>query len=77
VEGGFLSNAYDARLIASPEYRQRMAASIHQAVMTYRRVLAPEVSVASAQSLEQREAARRSQEALRGGASAPGAEPKK
>jgi N-acetylmuramoyl-L-alanine amidase len=77
VEGGFLSNAYDARLIASPEYRQRMAASIYQAVMTYRRVLAPEVSVASAQSLEQREVARRSQEALRGGEPAPAAEPKR
>jgi N-acetylmuramoyl-L-alanine amidase len=77
VEGGFLSNAYDARLIASPDYRQRMAASIYQAVMTYRRVVAPEVSVASAQSVERREVARRSQEALRGGEPGPSAEPKR
>ncbi len=41
LEGGFLSNAYDARLVAAPEYRQQMAASILQAVQTYRRAVGP------------------------------------
>ncbi len=41
VEGGFLSNAYDAKLIATPAYRQAMAASIFQAVQTYRRAVGP------------------------------------
>jgi len=41
VEGGFLSNSYDARLIATPEYRAGMAASIFQAVQTYRRAVGP------------------------------------
>ncbi len=37
IEGGFMSGARDARLIASGEYRQRMAASILQAVKAYTR----------------------------------------
>jgi N-acetylmuramoyl-L-alanine amidase len=41
VEGGFLSNLYDAKLVANPEYRQSMAASIVQAVQTYRRAVGP------------------------------------
>ncbi len=41
IEGGFLSNGYDARLIAMPEYRSGMAASIFQAVQTYRRAVGP------------------------------------
>ena len=41
VEGGFLSNLYDAKLIANPEYRQGMATSIFQAVQTYRRAVGP------------------------------------
>jgi N-acetylmuramoyl-L-alanine amidase len=36
IEGGFLSNPYDARLIATPTYRQQMAASVVQAVQNYR-----------------------------------------
>ena len=40
IEGGFLSNANDARLIASPAYRQLMASCILQAVQNYRRALA-------------------------------------
>jgi N-acetylmuramoyl-L-alanine amidase len=39
IEGGFLSNDYDARLIATPNYRQQMAASILQAVQNYRRAV--------------------------------------
>lgn len=36
VEGGFLSNANDARRIATAAYREQMAASILQAVQNYR-----------------------------------------
>ena len=61
IEGGFLSNNFDARLIATPEYRQQMAGSIVQAVQNYRWAVTPEVTIASAQSLEQREAARRNE----------------
>jgi N-acetylmuramoyl-L-alanine amidase len=39
IEGGFLSNDYDARLIATPAYRQQMASSIMQAVQNYRRAV--------------------------------------
>jgi N-acetylmuramoyl-L-alanine amidase len=41
VEGGFLSNMYDAKLVANPDYRQAMATSILQAVQTYRRAVGP------------------------------------
>lgn len=56
IEGGFLSNSYDAKLIATPEYRQQMASSIVQAVQNYRRAVTPELSVASAAHVELREA---------------------
>ena len=39
VEGGFLSNTYDAKLIATPSYRQQMASCILQAVQNYRRAV--------------------------------------
>ncbi len=39
VEGGFLSNSHDAKLIATPEYRQQMATSLLQAVQNYRRAV--------------------------------------
>lgn len=39
IEGGFLSNDYDARLISTPNYRQLMASSIVQAVQNYRRAV--------------------------------------
>jgi N-acetylmuramoyl-L-alanine amidase len=39
IEGGFLSNTYDARLIATPSYRQQMATAITQAVQNYRRAV--------------------------------------
>lgn len=42
IEGGFLSNDYDARLIATPAYRQQMASSIFQAVQNYRRAVGPQ-----------------------------------
>ncbi len=38
-EGGFLSNSEDARLIASPAHRQRMAQAIGAAVVSYRNAL--------------------------------------
>jgi N-acetylmuramoyl-L-alanine amidase len=37
IEGGFVDSAYDARLIASAEYRQRIAQSILDAVSAYTR----------------------------------------
>ncbi|MDB6173246.1 MAG: Cell wall hydrolase/autolysin [Chthoniobacteraceae bacterium] len=69
IEGGFLSNGFDAKMINMPEYRQQMAASIVQAVQNYRRALAPQqISVASAASsaasIESKEAARRSEAAI-------------
>lgn len=44
IEGGFLSNTYDARLIANAAYRQTMAQCILQAVQNYRRAVSPQVS---------------------------------
>lgn len=44
IEGGFLSNTNDARLIATPAYRQTMAQCIFQAVQNYRRAVAPQAS---------------------------------
>jgi N-acetylmuramoyl-L-alanine amidase len=42
IEGGFLSNDFDARLIALPAYRQQMASSILMAVQNYRRAVVPQ-----------------------------------
>jgi N-acetylmuramoyl-L-alanine amidase len=39
IEGGFVSNPYDARLIASADYRQRIAQSILEAVQAYSRAI--------------------------------------
>jgi N-acetylmuramoyl-L-alanine amidase len=39
VEGGFLSHSHDAKIIASPEYRQNMAQSIAVAIKNYRKAL--------------------------------------
>lgn len=39
IEGGFQSNPYDAKMIASPLYRQMLAQSILQAVENYRRAV--------------------------------------
>ena len=35
VEGGFLSNPLEARLLANPEYRERLATAIVEGVMGY------------------------------------------
>ena len=35
VEGGFLSNPLEARLISNPEYRERLAAAIVEGIMSY------------------------------------------
>ena len=39
VEGGFLSNPFEARLIATPEYRDRLAAAIVDGVIQYSNTL--------------------------------------
>jgi N-acetylmuramoyl-L-alanine amidase len=39
VEGGFLSHSFDAKIIATPEYRQAMASSIVLAINNYRRAV--------------------------------------
>lgn len=39
LEGGFVDNANDGRLIASPDYRQRMALAILDGVNAYRRAV--------------------------------------
>lgn len=41
LEGGFVNHPKDSRLIANPEYRQRMAMSILQGVEAYKRALNP------------------------------------
>lgn len=50
IEGGFLSNSYDAKIIANSAYRQQMAQSIFQAVQNYRRALAPQSMQVASQS---------------------------
>jgi N-acetylmuramoyl-L-alanine amidase len=40
IEGGFLSNGYDARMIAQPAYRENLAASIVEASLNYRAAVA-------------------------------------
>lgn len=39
IEGGFLSNTYDAKWVATPAYRQQMATCIVQAIGNYRRAV--------------------------------------
>lgn len=39
IEGGFLSHSFDAKVIATPEYRQQMAGAIVTAVNNYRRAI--------------------------------------
>lgn len=48
IEGGFLSSSYDAKLIATPAYRQQMASSIVEAVQNYRRAVGAPSDVLSA-----------------------------
>ena len=35
VECGFISNSFESRLIANPEYRDRLGKAIAEGVMTY------------------------------------------
>lgn len=39
IEGGFLSNTFDAKWVATPAYRQQMAQCIVQAIGNYRRAV--------------------------------------
>jgi N-acetylmuramoyl-L-alanine amidase len=52
IEGGFLSNDFDARLIALPSYRQQMASSIFQAVQNYRRAVGTQDGPTVARNVE-------------------------
>ena len=54
IEGGFLSNLYDARLVATPAYRQQMASCILQAVQNYRRAVGTQIADVAARSSEPR-----------------------
>jgi N-acetylmuramoyl-L-alanine amidase len=39
IEGGFQTNQNDAKLIATPAYRQQLATAMLQAVLNYRRAV--------------------------------------
>ncbi|HEX8296354.1 MAG TPA: N-acetylmuramoyl-L-alanine amidase [Chthoniobacteraceae bacterium] len=55
IEGGFQSNSHDARLIATPAYRQTMAGCILQAVQNYRLAVGTEIgNVAARLSVQPR-----------------------
>jgi len=41
VEGGFLSNPFEARLISTPEYRERLAGAIAEGVAEFARTMPP------------------------------------
>ena len=49
IEGGFQSSPFDAKWIATPAYRQLMAASIFQAVQNYRRAVGTQLGVVAAE----------------------------
>jgi N-acetylmuramoyl-L-alanine amidase len=38
IEGGFLSNPFDARLLGNPEYRDRLAAAVVEGVISFQKV---------------------------------------
>ncbi|MEQ1862066.1 MAG: N-acetylmuramoyl-L-alanine amidase [Chthoniobacteraceae bacterium] len=46
VEGGFLSHSFDAKIIATPEYRQQLAGALVTAVGNYRRAIGQTQAVA-------------------------------
>lgn len=48
IEGGFLTNSNDARLVATPAYRQQLAMAIIQAVQNYRRAVGPQTPTIAA-----------------------------
>jgi N-acetylmuramoyl-L-alanine amidase len=39
VEGGFMSNPFEARLLATPEYRDRLAASLTEGIVQYSKTM--------------------------------------
>jgi N-acetylmuramoyl-L-alanine amidase len=41
IEGGFMSNPYDSKMIATPLYRQTLASAVLQAVENYRKAVGP------------------------------------
>ncbi len=43
IEGGFMTSSYDSRIVATPVFRQTMAACIVQAVQNYRRAVGAQV----------------------------------
>ena len=49
VEGGFQTNANDAKLIGTPQYRQQMAIALVQAVQNYRRAVGTQPGEMAAQ----------------------------
>jgi N-acetylmuramoyl-L-alanine amidase len=49
VEGGFLTNVNDAKVVATPQYRQQMAGAILQAVQNYRRAVGTQAGVVAVQ----------------------------
>ena len=48
IEGGFQSNTFDAKIIATAEYRQQMADAILKAVSNYRRYVGTQNTVVAA-----------------------------
>ena len=50
IEGGFLSNLYDAKIVAMPAYRQQMASCILQAIQNYRRAVGTQIADVAARS---------------------------
>ena len=55
VEGGFLSNPFDSRKIATPQFRQNMAFCINAAVQNYRNAVGPAPSLMVGQSVKLRD----------------------
>ena len=58
VEGGYLSNPHEARLIADPAYRQKMAAAVAQALALKSEVQSPKSEIGSRDPADQRLPAR-------------------
>lgn len=48
IEGGFLSNSHDAKIIATADYRQQMAAAIVNAVNNFRRAVGTQPTIVAA-----------------------------
>jgi N-acetylmuramoyl-L-alanine amidase len=50
IEGGFMSNGWDAKWIATPAYRQQMATCIVQAISNYRRAVGTNSTVVASRT---------------------------